>query len=327
MSIIFIAVGAVGVICIVVAIILFVAASKKKKGMHQIPAIPMAPNFTPTADNIGASSVSTMAVSQEPVVIPSSPPPVLIGNAHHIGSRDSQQDSFCISDIFNEELVKSKGVLGVVADGMGGLADGAEISAIVTRTMLTEFNENPATGTPELDLLSMVYAANDNVVSFVSNQKESGGSTVIAANIIENKLYWIAVGDSHIYLVRNGALMQINRDHTYAEELDEKAASGEITWEEAVNHPKRGALTSYLGMRKPEQIDRNLRPTQLLDGDRILLMSDGVFGTLNDDEILETMVLVPQECATLLMEKTLARQNPHQDNLTVVIFEYKSYER
>jgi len=326
-TIIAIAVGAGGVICIVVAIILFVAASRKKKSLlsahhMQAPAnLTGAPNIGSTA---AAEAIPTAAFTGPALSM--KPPPVLIGNSHHIGARDSQQDSFCISDIFNEEIVKNKGILGVVADGMGGLADGAEISAIVTKTMLTYFNDTPASGTPELDLLSMVYAANDNVVEFVSNRSESGGSTVVAVNIIDDKLYWIAVGDSHIYLVRNGALMQINRDHTYAEELDEKAATGEITWEEAVNHPKRGALTSYLGMRKPDQIDRNLRPTQLLNGDRILLMSDGIFGTINDEEILETMVLVPQESATLLMEKTLARQNPHQDNMTVIVFEYKSYE-
>jgi len=326
-AIIAIAVGAVGVICIVIAIILFVAASRKKKSLLLHHPMQAPPNLT-GVPNIGSTAAAeTIAATEfnEPVAF-MGPPPVLIGNAHHIGARDSQQDSFCISDIFNAELVKSKGILGVVADGMGGLADGAEISAIVTKTMLTNFNDTPASGTPELDLLSMVYAANDNVVDFVSNRSESGGSTVVAVNIIDDKLYWIAVGDSHIYLVRNGALMQINREHTYAEELDEKAATGEITWEEAVNHPKRGALTSYLGMRKPDQIDRNLRPTQLLDGDRILLMSDGIFGTINDDEILETMVLLPQDSATLLMEKTLARQNPHQDNMTVIVFEYKSYE-
>jgi len=332
-SIVIYSIGALGIICIAIAIPLFIGASRKKRAATSIAAMAQAPQAdvvpavmaAPPAA-MQAAPVSTMPTQTtiEPVAS-KGPPPVLIGNAHHIGARDSQQDSFCISDVFNEALVKSKGVLGVVADGMGGLADGAEISAIVTRTMLEMFNDTPASGNPEADLLDMVYSANDNVVSFVSAQKESGGSTVIAANIIDDKLYWIAVGDSHIYLVRNGALMQINRDHTYAEELDEKAAAGEITWDEALGHPKRGALTSYLGTRKPEQIDRNVRPTQLQSGDKIVLMSDGVFGTLSDEEILEAMVFVPQESASLLMEKTLAQQSPHQDNLTVLIFEYRRY--
>jgi len=245
--------------------------------------------------------------------------PLLIGNTHHIGSRESQQDSFVISDLSNAELCANKGVLAVIADGMGGMSDGGEISSIVTRTMLQAFNESAPTGQPEQDLLNMLSAANDNVNLFLSG-RERGGSTVVAVIIHDGKLTWVAVGDSRICLIRNNALMQINREHTYAVDLDEKAAAGELSWEEAGEDPKRAALTSYLGMGTLGKIDRSLRPMQLLQGDRILLMSDGVFGNLSDDEILEAMRFEqPQESAIKLQEMTLAKQNPHQDNLTAVI--------
>jgi len=248
---------------------------------------------------------------------------IIIGNALHIGSRDSQQDCFIISDVSNTGLREQKGILGVVADGMGGMADGAEASAIVSRTMLQYFNEVPSSGRPELDLLNMVNIANDNVCRYMTD-RDPGGSTVVAVIIQDDYFHWITVGDSRIYLTRNGAIKQINREHIYAVELDERAARGEISWESAAGDSKRAALTSYLGMGELEKIDRNIHPVQLVDGDRVLLLSDGVFDTLTDNEILDTMSLSPQESAELLKEMTLAKQNPNQDNLAIVILEYRS---
>ncbi|MCL2034043.1 MAG: serine/threonine-protein phosphatase [Oscillospiraceae bacterium] len=248
--------------------------------------------------------------------------PVLIGNMHHIGARESQQDSFAISDVSNMELLRRKGVFGVVADGMGGLADGGEVSGIVARAMLQYFIETDTSGRPELDLLNMLYLANDNVNRFLDG-REQGGSTVVATILCDGKMYWVAVGDSRICLLRGGALIQLNREHVYAVELYEKAATGEITWEDAATSPEQGALTSYLGMGNLEKVDRNIMPVQLVSGDRILLMSDGVFGVLTNDEILESMMTEPHRSAGVLQEKVLEKQNPNQDNLTAVILEYR----
>ena len=273
-------------------------------------------------DPVTQSPVTQGPVTQGPAII-TSQSNILIGNAHHIGSRDSQQDSFCISDIFNADLFSKKGVLGVVADGMGGMADGAEISSIVTRTMLQYFNEIEFSPKTELDLLNMLYAANDNVNKFLDG-RDKGGSTVVAVIIRDGNLFWVAMGDSRIYLIRNGAAIQINREHTYAVELDEKAATGDVSWEAAQGDARRGALTSYLGMGEPEKVDRNIRPVKLLGGDRIVLMSDGVFGVLTDDEIMETMELLPHDSAARLQDMVLSRSVQHQDNFTVLVFEYNS---
>jgi serine/threonine protein phosphatase PrpC len=146
---------------------------------------------------------------------------------------------------------------------------------------------------------------------------------VVAVIIRDGDLYWVTVGDSRIYLLRGGAFIQINREHTYAVEVDEKAAMGEMTWEEAADHPKRVALTSYLGMGRLEKIDRNIRPVRLLDGDRVILMSDGVFGTLTDDEMLAFMQKEPHESAAAIQEEILKKEKRGQDNFTAIIFEYK----
>jgi serine/threonine protein phosphatase PrpC len=253
------------------------------------------------------------------------PSPILIGNVHNIGMRESQQDSFGISDLSNKMLCELKGVFIVVADGMGGMSGGAEASGIVVQTMLQYFMDTESCDKPELDMLNMLYAANDNVNRYME-EHEKGGSTVVAVIIRDGNLYWVSVGDSRIYLLRGGALMQINREHTYAVDLDEKAATGEITWEDAAVDPKRAALTSYIGMGQLEKVDRNIRPLRLVDGDRVLLMSDGVFGTLTDDEILAAMQGNLFESAADLQEEVLKKQKETQDNFTAVIFEYKGMQ-
>ncbi len=244
-----------------------------------------------------------------------------IGNVQNIGKRESQQDSFGISDLSNKVLCQEKGLLAIVADGMGGLANGAEVSALVTRTMLGQFSGKPFVSDASQELLNMLSVTNKEVNLFLKNCKDRSGSTMVAVNIKDMKLHWISVGDSRICLVRNGALLQINREHTYASELDQKAAMGEISFEKARNDPQRSALTSYIGMGDIEEIDHNVRPLQLVPGDRILLMSDGVFGTLTDEEILSTMKLDPHEAANELERLILQKNKKGQDNFTGIIIE------
>jgi serine/threonine protein phosphatase PrpC len=248
--------------------------------------------------------------------------PVNIGNTHHIGARESQQDSFGISDISNKELCDKKGVFAIVADGMGGLANGGDISAIVTSSMLKYFNENPFHSEPEIEFLNMVGTANEEVNKYLGKDgRVKGGSTVVSAILKNMQLYWLAVGDSRIYLIRNGAIIQINSEHTYGADLDEKVAMGEISIEDAQSNTQRNALTSYLGMGRLEKIDRNIRPLQLLRGDRIILMSDGVFGTLSDEEILSTMDAPTYESAARMEQIILSKNKSKQDNFTAVILE------
>jgi serine/threonine protein phosphatase PrpC len=300
------------------------------------PAYPSAPAPTSTiAYPQAPASASARTIAPEfipaaPLSMPPSPPmtdpaplppPLGLGNAHHIGKRENQQDSFTISNMSNAELCARKGILCVVADGMGGMADGAEISAIVISTMQQHFNEAPPLGQPAQELLNMVVAANENVNRFVDGRSR-GGSTVVATIVHEGKLYWISVGDSRIYLIRQGAIVQLNTEHVYMMDLAERVATGEISWEEAQSDPQKKALTSYLGMGQLEKIDRNLQPVDLIAGDYILLMSDGIFGTLSNDEILGAITPYPYNTAEELERRVLAKQKPNQDNLTAVVVRY-----
>lgn len=247
-----------------------------------------------------------------------------VGNVHNIGKRESQQDSFGVSDLSNEKQCRENGIFAVVADGMGGLAGGAEISAIVTSYMLSYFSKANHHKDIPTTLLDMVYGANREVRQYLNNNgNQLSGSTVVAAVIKDNLLHFLTVGDSRIYLCRGGVMLQLNREHTYGSELDEKAARGEISISDAKGDPQRNALTSYIGLEEITHIDRSLRPVSLAPGDRVFLMSDGVFGTLSEDEILRASSANLYETTACIEKAILDKGKMNQDNFTSVIIEIK----
>ena len=249
-------------------------------------------------------------------------PGIYVGKVHDIGRRSSQQDSFGISSDGQRLDDGGKGIFAIVADGMGGLKNGGAVSALVTMTMMQAFDVMSGQVSPDQALLGMLGEANERVNDMLkpSGQGKSG-STVVAAIIRERMLYWIAVGDSHIYLYRNGALMQINRDHVYSVVLDEMAARGEISSREAAQNPQRKALTSFIGMGRIEKIDRNIRPLTLQKKDRVLLMTDGVFGTLSEEELTAAMKLPVAESSEAIHQMIRQKNAAAQDNYTALILE------
>jgi serine/threonine protein phosphatase PrpC len=249
--------------------------------------------------------------------------PLQIGNVHHIGKRESQQDSFGISDISNKDLCARKGVLSVVADGVGGLIGGAEISALITSYILNSFAKLSDETDLARQLSSLLSEAHQKARKYLAqNSGQVSGSTIVATIIKDNFLYFASVGDSRICLLRDNILIQLNREHNYATQLDEKAVKGAISFAKSKGDPQRGALTSYVGMDGPLQLDRNLKPIPLTRNDRVLLMTDGIFDTLSDVEILATVSLPDvYEAQTRLEEAVIAKQKHKQDNFTAVILQ------
>lgn len=250
--------------------------------------------------------------------------PVQVASIHDVGRRSMQQDSFGLSDTEDKELVQSKGVLVVVADGMGGLADGERMSQMVVVNILQGFDHaSPAIPTDTL-LRSLVEIANDAVNQDLGEEKIGKcGSTVVAAIIKDNRLFWISVGDSHIYVFRNGKLVKMNHDHNYGAQLDESAARGEITMEEALADKQRAALTSFIGIGELELIDQNSNPIGLEKGDRILLMSDGIYGTVSFEHLQEILGQSLKQACLLIDQEIHEKNKINQDNYTCVILEMR----
>jgi serine/threonine protein phosphatase PrpC len=147
---------------------------------------------------------------------------IAVANVHGIGGRDSQQDAFAVSNISDAPLCKSRGVLAVLADGMGGLNFGSEISGIVVGTMMEAFQRGDIPESPAEALMRLVRLADDKVAEFLSGHANaSGGSTAVAVIIRNGELDYISVGDSRVCLIRDGRMETLSRAHNYGTELDE----------------------------------------------------------------------------------------------------------
>lgn len=277
------------------------------------------PVSIPVSDQNSDISTKTVDVSVEFTDFPDSilQTGIKIGNAQDIGARNEQQDSFGISNM-EEDFVKNNGILAIVADGMGGMSNGSQYSKLTVQTALQSFNNENSEKDDETTLLRILKRVTDAVEN---SGLEGGGSTLVAVLIREKLLHFISVGDSRIYLMRNGGLIQLNREHVYGRELDDMVANGLKDAEEAAADPQRAALTSFIGISSEMKVDRNIRPIPLYSGDKIVLMSDGIYGFISEGEMKELLLQEPMEAAEAIRNAVVAKQNPQQDNLTIVILE------
>lgn len=251
------------------------------------------------------------------------------GNAQHIGGRNEQQDAFGFSDISDKELVDNNGVLAAVADGMGGLCKGKEASNLVIKTFLNTFSNKVSNKNVQDVLNKSLYGSNLELNKMAKHLGLEGniGSTLVAVIVYKDDLHWISVGDSRIYLYRNDCLSLLTEEHIYARDLEKAVCTGHITEEDALNHPDRECLTSYIGIEELLQIDKNDKPLKLISDDIILLCSDGLFKTLSDKEITEIIrqnKVEPQNIAEELVSEVLKKEKLFQDNITVVILKYSN---
>jgi protein phosphatase len=250
---------------------------------------------------------------------------LLPGNAQHIGARSSQQDSFGFGDLDDETFVAHGGFVAVVCDGMGGMEHGDLASRTAVRTFLDAYRrKKPEESIPDA-LERSVREANDRVVDMAHNlgAAESVGTTLVAAVLADagfkrRAMYFISVGDSGLFHVGGGQIQTVNRPHIFANILDTAVSRGAMSREQALLHPERESLTSFIGVGVLEEIDRNVDPWPIADGDTILLASDGLFKTLTAEEVLDTLHGHPQTWPDKLVVRTLEQRYEFQDNVTVL---------
>ena len=244
----------------------------------------------------------------------------LPAHAQHIGARHYQQDSLGLADPEDQAFLAHGGYLAVLCDGMGGMEHGDIASQTAVRAILDAY----ALKTPEESIPAALERsareANECVIEAALGLglKEGVGTTLAAAVLHSGFLYFISVGDSAVFHVRDGVLHKVNRPHVFANLLDQAADRGQISRSEAAQHPERESLTSFIGIHNLEEIDHNLEPWPVSEGDTILLASDGMFKTLDPEEIQACLTGHPQSWPETLVDRTLAKGNPGQDNVTVV---------
>jgi len=245
--------------------------------------------------------------------------PYSVGCAQWIGSREDQEDALMVSEWRNGNAVANRGILAAVADGIGGLDDGQVASQTLMRSFADGFERLDPTLSPQGKLLELTAHGQREVVE-INRRGRRCGTTLVAVLIQGGYLSTISVGDSRIALYRSGVLLQLNREHVNARVRDEESA---FDGAPPVEGRRRAALTSYIGKEDFRELDRTLNPIRLISGDRVLLMSDGVFGTLNDDQLIVLLEQDAQQAADSIIAQVQKQKNQYQDNTTVVVIEVK----
>lgn len=229
----------------------------------------------------------------------------------------SRTDIGCLRD-HNEDSLVVAPPLFVVADGMGGHAAGevaSEIAVDVIADLAPEHPDGEA-------LAHAVKEANRAVIQAAreGRGREGMGTTVTAALLEGERLVIAQVGDSRAYLLHQGKLQQLTRDHSLVADMIE---AGQLTPEEARTHPQRSVITRALGS------DLHLQPDiyeiNVETGDRLLICSDGLSGMVDDEGIEHTLRRVqdPQRCASQLVNEAVA--NGGHDNVTVIVADVTGY--
>lgn len=235
-----------------------------------------------------------------------------------IGARKDQQDSYGMTD---PALYPQQGILALVADGMGGLANGKAVSAALVNTFLGEFRSVADYGKPQDVLMKLAISANQRINQMLVGQDRSG-STLVSVLVRDGCLHFLTVGDSRIYLYRAGALLQLNREHIYQEELAVSAVNCQVPISQVTGDRQAHALTSFFGSGTIKHMDRNYEGIRLVPGDRVLLCSDGVFGTLTQVQMEYALSQDVRRAADLLRDMVREAGKAHQDNNTGLILEY-----
>ena len=246
-----------------------------------------------------------------------------VAGAQIQGGRDYQEDAFSIRLLTDENThAEEDRLLLVLADGMGGHAGGAEASRTVVRAFQDAFHL--AADSIEERFNAGVSAANDTVKEKQEadpNLSEMG-ATLVAAVVIGPTLYWVSVGDSLLWLFRDGHLRRLNADHSMRPLLQDLVELGRMTEEEAQSDPRANQLRSVIFGDVIPLIDMNSDGFALEDGDTVMLASDGL-ETLSEDALVEAVKAGGSDAEAIvfaLLDGVSSAGRPGQDNTTAIVY-------
>lgn len=242
------------------------------------------------------------------------------------GSRARQEDAYSITPLPEQEGAEGDGWLLALADGMGGHAGGDVAAATATGAFeegFTQAGRGPD-ATVEARLDAGLRAANEAVSAKQRSDFSLSdmGATLVVALVIDSVLYWVSVGDSLLWLFRDGELLRLNEDHSMRPLLLELAEVGELSREEILNHPAAHQLRSVVHGRDLPLVDMAAEGYPLAAGDVVLLASDGV-ETLSAEALTATLQAHADDAGALtraLLDGVAAAGVPRQDNTTVLAY-------
>ena len=252
------------------------------------------------------------------------------GSALMKGKRDTQQDA--LASDFREG---SDFGFVVLSDGMGGHNAGEIASAIVVSEVFESIQRQSKTreiseGTVPRILCEAADIANERLREHSAENPETTGmgATLVALILTKGMLFWVSIGDSPLFLFRDGKLSQLNEDHSLAPQIDYLVSAGVITESEGRKHPDRNCLTSVLVGGAIPQIDCSVKPFLLRHGDLVIVASDGLqyLSERQIERVLRANVgATSSVIADLLKAEIEILDHPHQDNICYSIIKVGSH--
>ena len=263
---------------------------------------------------------------------------VLITTQTDVGiERQYQEDRFLVSGNLLNRIWKlennrkyniDNNILMMVADGMGGAEAGDQASLLVVKGIKEYFdtkvkNWNSFFSDVEIQLKKLAHFCNTTILKYIEQfpELQGMGSTLVLGLIHQGFLHLVWVGDSRCYLLREGQLALLTKDHSYVQSLVD---AQQITAEQAFYHPKRNVITQSLGTT---EIKPEYKRVALSVHDKILICSDGLNGMLPDEEI-ERILNIKQPLGIIAAQLiNAANEAGGKDNITVVIGELVEQEK
>lgn len=242
-----------------------------------------------------------------------------IGSDQSDGARDYQEDAFMISQLGETPAGKTSALM-IMADGMGGHAAGNVASNMVVATFNKAFQSVFPPKNPAIALKQSLLSANEQIAASVAETPAlSGmGCTMVTAYLEGNELWWVSVGDSHLYLIRDKELIKQNADHSYGAFLDMMIEQGEEIDEDS--GMSRNMLMSAMTGTEISSIDCPESPIKLQPGDRIIIASDGL-DTIGAGAIIQysSWSKTAKECVYALLKAVDDVKRKNQDNTTIIV--------
>ena len=235
-----------------------------------------------------------------------------------VGDREDNQDRVTVA-------ATDKAALLIVIDGMGGHSDGSRAADTALKSLLDSFHQTPSPIFDPLGFLHMALSkAHDDVARLGSGQSIDARprATTAVCLVQEGAAYWAHIGDSRVYLIRQGKVVERTRDHSHVELL---LREGKITDDEVANHPMRNFVECCLGGDPaiPEMTINGRRA--LTSGDVLLLCTDGIWANLRDADIAGFFRDDTQQLRAWLEalgRRAVQASAPFSDNSTAAVLRY-----
>ncbi len=230
--------------------------------------------------------------------------------------RNNNEDSYLYWEPESDVLFERLGRLATIADGMGGY-EGGQIASRIAVEVVRDTYSSLVDLDPQ-DRLLRAFAEAHRRIQQHGSQKlvlNGMGTTCTAIALVKGKLYFAHVGDTRLYLLREGKLERLTHDHTLVAHW---LSTGVISPDEAADHPRKHVLTAALGVAEQLQPDFPSTPLVARRGDVFMICSDGLWGQMEEAEIQSNLALrsLSDACKNMVL---LANDRGGPDNITLLL--------